>query len=599
MSQRTDSTLVAAVLGGDSEAVAALYDRYADRLYGFCFSMLRDREEAADATHDVFLRATQRLDQLRDPARLRPWLFAIARNEVISRTRRRSRHSDQDVPDVPADHPDPEDRVARRELHQLVFEAAGALQPRDRELLELHLREGLEGEELAEALGVELSHLHVLMSRMRMRMEKAMGALLVARLGRDDCDDLTALLAGWDGTFSLQVRSKVTRHIEGCDTCARTRRAALAPSALAAAMPAIAAPASLRELTLVSIAHGGPASASNRSGADQGAKDPWSYGPDGFPHPLAFGGRSMATISSTGAGLPRWGLVAGIMMILVALAAAVAATVRDDEAPLALVIQATVTPVPAPTATPEPTTAPTPGPEPTATSQPETEGTPTPASTPTVMPTATPAPAGGELTVSALEIDFGPTEVTQELVLDNTGELPVPWNATTDNARFDVRPQIGTIDGGARQVLTVTFDRAGLREGDYTGTMTIAGDGDPVGVALRGAVENPPVIDFVSSSVSTIGAEGPGCPEDRAVLEVGVSDESPVSSVTASYAVDGENVTEVSMSINTQRVWSVLITGVEDGAVPLLEITVVATDDRGNSAEAPWSLSVIPCNPGA
>ena len=105
------------------------------------------------------------------------------------------------------------------------------------------------------------------------------------------------------------------------------------------------------------------------------------------------------------------------------------------------------------------------------------------------------------------------------------------------------------------------------------------------------------MIDFVSTNVSTIGAEGPGCPTDRAVLEAGVTDESPLLSVTASYALDGENVTEVNMSVNTQGVWSALITGVQDGAVPLMEITVIATDERGNSSEAPWSLGVIPCNP--
>ena len=79
--------------------------------------------------------------------------------------------------------------------------------------------------------------------------------------------------------------------------------------------------------------------------------------------------------------------------------------------------------------------------------------------------------------------------------------------------------------------------------------------------------------------------------------EAGVTDESPLLSVTASYALDGENVTEVNMSVNTQGVWSALITGVQDGAVPLMEITVIATDERGNSSEAPWSLGVIPCNP--
>ena len=210
-SEKSDSELVLAAREGDQSAIGQIYDRYADRLFGFAFSILRDREEAADAVHDVILRSSQRLDQLKDPSRLRPWLFAIARNEVMTRTRQRSKRDDREVPDMAADLPDHDQGLVRDELQTLVWEAADALQPRDRELLELSMQ-GLEGEELAQALGVKTSHVHVLTSRMRDRMEKAVGSLLVARLGRDDCENLEELLSDWDGKFTLEVRSKVTTY---------------------------------------------------------------------------------------------------------------------------------------------------------------------------------------------------------------------------------------------------------------------------------------------------------------------------------------------------------------------------------------------------
>jgi hypothetical protein len=47
---RSDAELVAAAMAGDRGAFAAIYDRYADRLHDFCWSLLRDRDEAADAT---------------------------------------------------------------------------------------------------------------------------------------------------------------------------------------------------------------------------------------------------------------------------------------------------------------------------------------------------------------------------------------------------------------------------------------------------------------------------------------------------------------------------------------------------------------------
>ena len=70
---------------GDRGAFAAIYDRYADRLHDFCWSVLRDRDEAADATQDAFLVAAERLGQLRDPERLRPWLYAVARSQALRR----------------------------------------------------------------------------------------------------------------------------------------------------------------------------------------------------------------------------------------------------------------------------------------------------------------------------------------------------------------------------------------------------------------------------------------------------------------------------------------------------------------------------------
>jgi RNA polymerase sigma-70 factor (ECF subfamily) len=91
--QRTDAELVAAWLTGDQQAFAAIYERYADALYGVCSGLLRDRAAAADVVHDTFVRAASRVGQLRRPERLRAWLFAIARNVCADHVRRRTRRA--------------------------------------------------------------------------------------------------------------------------------------------------------------------------------------------------------------------------------------------------------------------------------------------------------------------------------------------------------------------------------------------------------------------------------------------------------------------------------------------------------------------------
>ncbi len=87
----TDRDLVAAVRTGDRAAFAAVYDRYAPRLFDFAWATTRNREDAADAVSDTFLRFAERLGQLRDPDRLRPWLYAIARHECLRIIRARKR----------------------------------------------------------------------------------------------------------------------------------------------------------------------------------------------------------------------------------------------------------------------------------------------------------------------------------------------------------------------------------------------------------------------------------------------------------------------------------------------------------------------------
>ena len=50
-------------------------------LFGYCHVMLSDREDAADSIQDTFVVAATRLGDLQDPRKLRPWLYAVARNE--------------------------------------------------------------------------------------------------------------------------------------------------------------------------------------------------------------------------------------------------------------------------------------------------------------------------------------------------------------------------------------------------------------------------------------------------------------------------------------------------------------------------------------
>jgi RNA polymerase sigma factor (sigma-70 family) len=212
-----------------------MYEAYADRLYGFCLVLLHDRDEAADAMHDTFVLALQRIDQLRDLDRLHSWLFAIARHVSFRKLEQRKRATPSDIDaDVLVLPDDVDADLTAAETSELVWAAAAGLNERDRAVLYLNARGGLEGAELAAALGIEQANPYSLLNRAKAQLERAISALVVARLGRRDCADLATILEGWDGTLTPLLRKRLARHVDECVSCRVTRSRLVQLSALAA-----------------------------------------------------------------------------------------------------------------------------------------------------------------------------------------------------------------------------------------------------------------------------------------------------------------------------------------------------------------------------
>jgi RNA polymerase sigma factor (sigma-70 family) len=286
-----DREVVAAIVAGDPAGLAEAYDRYATPLYSYCRTMLREPADAADAVQDTFVIAAPRMSGLRDPDRLRSWLYAVARNECYRRLRSGSLHASlEEAPDVTDDAADVAADVERADLRALVRDALGGVGPAEREVLELQLRQGLSGGEVASVLGTSRNHAHALLSRARDQLATALGALVVARTGRQECPDLNEMLQEWDGALTVLVRKRINRHVERCPACSGRRRREVSPAMLLgvapiAALPLMAGglPGGFRDQVLRLATGHSPAAVTYRAAV---AKTSYAFGPHGFPRPL-------------------------------------------------------------------------------------------------------------------------------------------------------------------------------------------------------------------------------------------------------------------------------------------------------------------------
>ena len=355
-----DGEVGAAIAVGDPGGLAEAYDRYAPALYTYCRSLVPEPGEAADAVQDTFVIAAAELTGLRDRHRLRPWLYAVARNECLRRAAGAAAFA-VPAPAVPVDEV-PVDAILvgevpvgevpvgavpagtvpagvvagvtgdgfgaaeRAEVGALLRAAAWGLGAGERDLIQLRWQQGLDVVEIAAILGVSRNRAHALLSRAEDQLETALSALLVARTGGYDCDTLSALLEDGDGQLTVAMRKRIDRHIRRCRVCAYRSHRELGPRLLLgftplAAPPVVAMPDGLRARVLKLANSGTPGAVAYRADVTRRTAP---FRRAGFPKPIDPPGRqwwpSRQRQAAAAAGVAIAGAVAAATLLTLALA---------------------------------------------------------------------------------------------------------------------------------------------------------------------------------------------------------------------------------------------------------------------------------------
>lgn len=152
-----DWDLIARCRAGNAAAFEPLVRRHEGPAFAVAVSLLGDRDDAADAVQDAFVRAWAALGGLRPGSQFGPWFRTILRNLCLDRLRA-PRRRDVSLDAVGgrslADERWAQSAAERHELSARVRAALARLAPEHREVLVLKEMEGLGYAEIAAALGI-------------------------------------------------------------------------------------------------------------------------------------------------------------------------------------------------------------------------------------------------------------------------------------------------------------------------------------------------------------------------------------------------------------------------------------------------------------
>ncbi len=183
-------------------AAAELLETHGDRLFVYCWSMLRSRETAQTALRDTLLAAPAGATRSR--------LYSLAR--AACGQHRAVPAADADEAPVCLGRNDADNRL-------VAWNAAMSLEPAEFEALELGTRHEVD---LGQVLGLPAGEAQALLTRATLNLERALGAEVLARRGHP-CPDRAEVLAGWSGTMTPQLRDRVLEHAFGCEACTEAR----------------------------------------------------------------------------------------------------------------------------------------------------------------------------------------------------------------------------------------------------------------------------------------------------------------------------------------------------------------------------------------
>lgn len=194
----TDAQLLERIRRDDPGAFEAFVDRYGDRVYRFGLRVCGHREDAKDVLQETLIQSYKALRNLEHPEALRSWLYRVASNACLM-MRRKGKHEperelslaelapgadDGPVAEIPDPGELPDAQLERARWQALVQEAVGDLPAHYRIVLVMRDMEQLSTQEVADALGLDISAVKMRLHRARLKVRQRLEQTLRGRGAR-------------------------------------------------------------------------------------------------------------------------------------------------------------------------------------------------------------------------------------------------------------------------------------------------------------------------------------------------------------------------------------------------------------------------------
>jgi len=166
---------------GNSDAWAEIYRMMAPSIFRLCRRALPTRQDAEDATGEVFLRARLRLSHYDRARPFEPWLYRVAANHCWDELRKKRRHpevddSEEEISRLEAEAPTPQEAVLISESKRTIRRAIATLDDRTRLAVILRYFAEMSYSEIGEVLGISSNFTGVLLLRARRALRTRLGS---------------------------------------------------------------------------------------------------------------------------------------------------------------------------------------------------------------------------------------------------------------------------------------------------------------------------------------------------------------------------------------------------------------------------------------